>query len=154
MTITFKNNTLYLPIFEARQIKEGVLVPLLFEVSNCLVEGTDFQFDLKRSEPFYPSSIREKELNTIAEKYNLNSFSCKHNNSNLQTYQLAQFWHYLGDATHCSEYVPTPFGFYPGLTITIENQFNVKPISSIIQNVKLTRNNEEKWFWLIEIQRF
>lgn len=153
MPITFKNNTLYLPLFEAKQIKNGFLVPILFNVSNCLIENTDFPFDFKRSEPEYPISISEEDLNTISEKYNINSFSCKNHNDNLQTYQLAQFGHYLGDATHCSEYVPTPFGFYPGLNINIEHQFNVKPILSIIKNIQLTRHDENNWFWLIEIQR-
>lgn len=154
MKITFENNILYLPIVEAKEIKEGLTVPLLFEMTDYFIHGTKINFDFRHSDSVYPSVILDREKITLAEKYFLNSASCQINEQERTiTYQLAQFWHYLGDGTHHSEFVPTPFGFYPGLTITIENRYNVKPTNAIVKNIKLTRVNEEKWLWLVEIQK-
>lgn len=154
MTIQFENNILQLSIVEAKSIAKGETVPILFEIGSYSCLHEDYVFNFKNSEPFYPVSILEDEKNTVAEKYNLNSSACIYDENNrMQTYQLATFWHFLGDATHCSDYVPTPFNFYPGMNISIENKYNVKPTSAYIKNIRLTRANLEKWFWLVEIER-
>lgn len=154
MTITFENNTLQLNLFEANTIKKGETASLLFSIGEyfCFREKHIFRFE--NSEPNYPVSLLDDEKNIIAEQYNLNSASCSYDEHNrLKTYQLATFWHFLGDATHCSDYVPTPFGFYPGMNINIENKYNVKPTPAYIKNIRLTRQNTDKWFWLVEIEK-
>lgn len=154
MTPTFDNNILQLNLFEATNIAKGETVPILFNIGQYCCSGENIIFDFEDSEPCYPVSVLEKEKNTVAEKYHLHSDSCSYDENNrMQTYQLATFWHFLGDATHCSEYVPTPFNFYPGMTINIENKYNVKPTPAYIKNIQLTRQNNEKWFWLVEIEK-
>lgn len=56
-----------------------------------------------------------------------------------------------GDGTHHSEPVLTPFGFYPGQTLSIENRYNVKPMDVIVKKIGLTRFDESKWYWLITL---
>lgn len=156
MPITFENNILYLSIVEAKSIKEGEIVPFLFEVEEALIANYQppHKFDFRDSEPQYPSILSDKEKSRLAEKYQLNPNACQQDKHNRTvSYQLALFWHFVGDGTHHSEHIKTPFGFYPGQTLVIENRYNVKPTPAFIKNIRLTRFNEEKWFWLVEIER-
>ena len=154
MEVTFENNILYLPRVEAKQIKEGLTVPLLFKIPDVNIEGSKIAFQFEESDPDYPCVILDKEKSKLAEKYQLNSDACQINeNDRTVSYQLALFWHYMGDGTHHSDYVKTPFGFYPGLQIEIENRYNVKKTPAFVKNIKLTRVNSEKWFWLVEIAK-
>lgn len=154
MKNSFENNILQLNIFEAKQIKKGITVGILFAIGEHCCSDEKYIFNFEDSEPYYPVHILDKEKILVTEKYNLDSESCNYDENNkMQTYQLATFWHFLGDATHCSEYVKTPFGFYPGMNIHVENKYNVKPFAAYIKNIRLTRMNEEKWFWLVDIER-
>lgn len=156
MPITFENNILSLPIVEARDIKDGEIVPLLFEIEDAFIDNCQqlYKFDFRNSEPQYPSILSDTEKTRLAEKYQLNSHACQQDKHNRTvSYQLAIFWHFVGDGTHHSEHIKTPFGFYPGFSLVIENKYNVKPTPAFIKSIRLTRFNEEKWFWLVEIEK-
>lgn len=156
MNITFENKTLYLPIVEAKDIQEGKTVPLLFEVEEPFIHNFTplTKFDLKYSEPQYPSVLMQNEKSVLSEKHELNCAAVQTDQYDRTiSYQLAIFWHFAGDGTHHSEHVKTPFGFYPGLSFFIENKYNVKSTAAFIKTIRLTRVNQEKWFWLIEIEK-
>ena len=154
MKVTFENNTLYLPIVEAKNIKVGLATSILFEIPETKISDYNALFNFENSEPSYPCVLLPNEKSKLAEKYKLNSAAIKIKENDLsQCYQLAVFWHFLGDATHHSDYVNTPFGFYPGLEIQIENRYNVKPTNAFIKDIQLTRLNSDKWFWLVVIER-
>jgi len=151
MKFTYENNILYLPIVEAKSLRENKSVSILFEVEPTLVDGSSYPFRYQGSEPFYPANLLKKDLNKIAEKYSLESSACKHEDRFTLSYQLAYFWHFLGDGTHHSEPVLTPFGFYPGKIITIENRYNVKPMDVLVKDIQLTRFDESTWYWLVTL---
>lgn len=154
MKVTFEDDVLYLPIVEAKSIQEGKTVSLLFNIPDCYIHNTNRIFELKNSEPCYPAIIVNKEKEKIADSYCLKSAACQSDgNDRIRAYQLVQFWHYVGDGTHCSDFVSTPFGFYPGLQVTIENRYNVKPTPVIVTDITLTRVAEEKWYWMIVLQK-
>ncbi len=151
MKFTYENTILYLPIVEAKSLRDGNEVSILFEVSPTFVSGSHHSFHYDGSEPVYPANLFQKELNKIAEKYSLESSACKHEERFILSYQLAYFWHFMGDGTHHSEPVLTPFGFYPGQIVTIENRYNVKPMDVIVKKIDLTSFDESKWYWLITL---
>lgn len=154
MEIRFENNTLYLPMMEARDIESGIIVPILFELPDTYVRGTTTLFKYEWSDPTYPHRIPHRSRQLFTKKYNLSDAAFKDGGGLMTSvYQLADFCHYMGDATHSSEPVKTPFGFYPGLKITIEHCYNVKPFPAIVKGIRLTRLNEGKWFWLVEFKK-
>ena len=63
----------------------------------------------------YPSVILRKEFNKLNQQFNLDNDALSlvdSMDSRKISRQLALFWQFLGDTTHHSEFVMTPFGFF------------------------------------------
>jgi hypothetical protein len=144
-----ENNTLYVPYVEAKNLKEKSVVNLLFKIPQVKIFGKDMNFNFNNAEPVYPIAVSTqlKNLLKIEDKDMIIEGNKK------LSYRYVEFWHFLGDGTHYSEPIPTPYNFYPGKELLIENKYNYKAVKCVVTDISLVRVTFNEWFWNIQIHK-
>ena len=149
MEQTLDDTVYQLSCHQASELKNNKNVFLVFNLPQTLVEtSSEHAFVFKDSEPQYPtaeySSNIPQESSPKAQKTHFYK-------NQTELFQYARFWHFLGDATHCSKLVPTPNLWYPGLNILVENRYNHPVFSATVKEIALAQTPEKSWVWVVTL---
>lgn len=125
---------LELPRYERMILEHGEPVSLLYPIDPDLKCSAGHAFRLDRnSEPHYPVHLKTENFGMVPQ------------------YNVAKFWNFMGDATHCSEDTQSPYGLVPGDTVIVTGQGG--PYTTEVTDVKLVRGlSATNWMWLITLQ--
>lgn len=141
--------TLNIPRQEARLLEDTGAVTLLFPVEAVKIEGYDELFCCgNATEANYPAidSAPNPDFDAVLDE------SVTWARYRLRT--AAQLWNFMGDATHCSELIPTPYRLKAGDALIVENQLNVSPFSAVVKNIAFVRvQGASMWAWLVSLER-
>lgn len=135
-----------LPRYEAEKLKKEDKLNLLYLIEEVYVDTAHLSeecppilFDLNlNTEPMFPAI----KITNFAD----GTFSRK-------TINAVCFWNYMGDGTHCSNFIYPPFNLHEGDIVTIENKYNVKPFPAIVTSIEINRILPTKqWAWSISFK--
>lgn len=142
-----ESQTLTVPHYVFLKLYNNQSVFVVFELSEKIqcFDSSDL-FKMKGCEAQYPAFLSKREIPALKEKFNIQSISegsCE---------QLGVFWQYLGDATHHSEYISTPFMLKIGDNFFVSAVGYSGKIKVKVTHMDLIINDKEKWQWLLKIE--
>lgn len=137
---------------QASSLDKGQNAVLAFKLPEVAIEGVagQYLFNYENSEPHYPVEEQPEKVPSIA----ADSAQKKHFYKNkVELSQFARFWHFVGDATHCSDLVPTPNLWYPGLQIEVENKYNYPAFTVFVKDIVLAQTADNSWVWVVTLSK-
>jgi hypothetical protein len=154
----FENNTLQLPYAEGKEIANSGSVTLLYPVSTPIgiahYDGT-FQFD-RDTEGRFPAIATVHADGKFHE--DLSAFKTRlwdgvgDEVQRFNVLNAGRFWNFLGDGTHSSTLVKTPFGLCVGDELQVENRYNVAPLKARVHDIALLRVQDvNTWMWRLTL---
>ena len=149
-----EDNIYQLSCFQASELSQGRAIKLIFNLPDTAVDGASMQgtkFNFKRSEPSYPVHEHPDDVPAQASPAAQKASYYAHR---VELTQYARFWHYLGDATHRSELVPTPHMWHPGLRIDVENKYNYPEFSALVKDISLAQTPDQSWVWVVTLEPY
>jgi hypothetical protein len=152
----FVNNTLQLPYAEGKKIANSGSVTLLYQVSTPIgiahYDGT-FRFE-RDTEGDVPAIATVHADGKFHE--DLSGFKTQLRDSvgdaiqRFDVLNAGRFWNFLGDGTHSSTLVKTPFGLSVGDELEVENRYNVPPLKARVRDIALLRvQGVNTWMWSV-----
>ena len=144
-----------LPVYDAKKLQAGNDVTLLFEIPVPKINGYNslFRFDYDTDVHFPAILSCAKDRNTIFPEVVIEKKEICDGRKTDYTLNACVFWCFLGDATHCSEFVSTPYFLIKGQEIIVENRYNVPKMNCIVTDIQMVRDNELRWFWSISLRK-
>ena len=156
-THALAGNTLQLPCAEARRLFEAGQVTLLYAIPTPHIEGTrELMHTDRHTEAGYPAlavTYSDRPAQDLS-GFRPTPYDSAQGWARVALYDAAWLVNYLGDGTHCSELIPSPFHLVPGDTLTVENRYNVDPFTARVKDLAVTRvQSANTWMWQLTLER-
>ena len=158
--MNLNNSALSLSRYESEKLVETGHLTLLYRIEAPEIsqyEGT-FRFDWD-THAIFPAIAVKNDAGSFDEDMTgfTTALKDKLHDKDWSFFILnaGKFWNYLGDGTHCSRLVRTPFGLVKDHVLQAENRYSREPLFAQVTNIGMTRIREEKdaWVWELTLQR-
>jgi hypothetical protein len=142
---------LLLPRSEAKQIQAGRPARLLFPVDDA-ISTPDHPFRASASsDAQFPACTKLAEL-PVRDSRPAWVTGPVSEHGYVDVNNAGRLWNFLGDATHCTQLLQTPYGLVEGQELTLENRYNVPATPARVTRIELLRvQTDGPWYWLVEL---